>query len=191
MAKLRGRTTRARKSLRMYCCLEKPHRAPKRPSNPHVDELFTRAERQESNGKMRSAFRLFLAAAKAGEPGCQVNLGNYYDAGKGVRRNRAAALYWYKRAYRRGSSDAASNIGVLWRNENKPKLALEWFRKSVRLGKEEANLEIAKYYLLNEVDPARAIRHLKKVRPSPYVTPAGVIEARTLLKQARKLAKRR
>jgi TPR repeat protein len=191
MVKLKGRSTRAGKSLRMYCRLEKPERRPKRSSNPRVDELFTRADRQESNGKLRSAFRLFLAAAKAGEPGCQINLGNYYDAGKGVRRNRAAALYWYKRAYRRGSWAAASNIGVMWRNENKPKLALEWFRKSVRLGDDEANLEIAKYYLLNKINPARAIYHLKKVRPSPYTTPAGVDEAGRLLKQAKKLSKRR
>jgi tetratricopeptide (TPR) repeat protein len=155
-----------------------------------LNALFTRADGQEGKGKLRSAFRLFLAAAKGGEQGCQINLGNHYDAGKGVRRNRAAALYWYKRAYRRGASEAASNIGILWRNENKPKLALEWFRKSVRLGDEEANLEIAKYYLLNELDPARAIRHLEQVRPSPYVTQAGVEEARTLLRQAKRLSKR-
>jgi hypothetical protein len=41
---------------------------------------------------MRSAFRLYLVGAKSGDSGCQLNVGNLYDAGTGVRRNQAAAL---------------------------------------------------------------------------------------------------
>lgn len=108
-----------------------------------ADELFIRADQEEEKGNLRSAFRLFLAGAKLGEKGCQLNVGNYYDDAKGVRRNRKAALYWYKRAYRRGYASAASNIGIVWRNEKDPKRALDWFKKAVRLGDDEANLEIA------------------------------------------------
>jgi TPR repeat protein len=68
---------------------------------------------------MRSAFRLYLAGAKSGDSGCQLNVGNLYDAGTGVRRNPEAALHWYKRAYRAGSASAANNIGVLWRGDRK------------------------------------------------------------------------
>jgi TPR repeat protein len=149
----------------------------------YAEELFIRATKQEENGQLRSAFRLYLAAAKAGDTSCQVNVGNFYDAGTGVRRNRLAALYWYKRAYRRGVSCAASNIGVMWRNDKNPKRALEWFRKAARLGDEEANLEIAKYYLRNEPNTAKAIRHLEKVCQSDCVTEAGKEEATKLLKQ--------
>jgi TPR repeat protein len=77
------------------------------------DELFIRADKQADEGNFKSAFRLFLAAAKAGDSSCQINVGNYYDAGKGVRRNRSAAMYWYKRAYRRREASAAHNIGVM------------------------------------------------------------------------------
>jgi len=154
-----------------------------------AEELFAQAEKREESGDLRSAFRLLLAGAKAGHTGCQLNIGNYYDAGTGVRRSRSAALYWYKRAYRRGVSSAASNIGVLWRNKDKPKLALEWFQKAVRLGDDEAHLEIAKYYLLIEGKPAKAIHHLEKVRPPKWVSEAGVEEAVKLLKLARKQLK--
>jgi TPR repeat protein len=156
----------------------------------NAERLFIRAEKQEQSGNLRSAFRLYLAAAKAGDLGCQVNVGNYYDAGTGVRRSRSLAFYWYKRAYRRGDSSAANNIGIMWRNENKPKRALEWFQKAVRLGDGEANLEIAKYYLRNEADPGKTIRHLRKVYQSDWVTEASLEETGRLLKQAKKQATR-
>lgn len=161
-----------------------------RPSNRRRkskgEELFIRAEKQEKRGELRSAFRLYLAGAKLGETGCQVDVGNYYDDGKAVRRNRKAALYWYKRAYRRGSASAAHNIGILLRNDKNPKHALEWFKKAVRMGDGESNLEIAKHYLRHEQNAARAVRHLKKVLESNWVSEAGQEEATRLLKHAEK-----
>src|SRR5216684_1715323 len=85
-----------------------------------TDDLFTRADELEEKGKLKSAFRLFLAAAKAGDTGCQINVGNYYCDGKGIRRNLSVGLYWYKRAYRRGDASAAGNIGMTWKNQGKP-----------------------------------------------------------------------
>ncbi len=161
----------------------------KRSRKADSEELFIRAAKQEEKGKFRSAFQLYLAAAKSGDTSCQVYVGNFYDDGTGVRRNRTAALYWYKRAYRRGDACAASNIGVMWRNENNLKRAVQWFKKSVRLGNEEAHLEIAKYYLGDEPNLAKAIRHLKSVLQSNRVTEAGLEEATALLKQAKSRAK--
>ena len=155
-----------------------------------TNDLFMRADKEADKGDFKSAFRLFLAAAKAGDSSCQVNLANLYDDGKGVRRNRSAALYWYKRAYRRGVSIAAHNLGVMWRNEKKHSRALEWFRKAVRLGDDEANLEIAKHYLEVEQSPERAIPHLRKVRASSCVSEAGLEEANALLSRATKQLKR-
>jgi TPR repeat protein len=170
--------------------MTKIQRRSKHPGKSNAEELFVRATKQEERGKLRSAFRLYLAAAKAGDIGCQLNVGNFYDAGMGVRRNRLAALYWYKRAYRRGYSCAASNIGIMWRNEQKLKRSLEWFHKAVRSGDEEANLEIGKHYLFNEHNLAKAILHLEKVCHSDCVTEAGMEEATKLLKRAREQAKR-
>ena len=149
------------------------------------DDLFFRADKEADHGNFRRAFRLFLAGAKAGDKSCQLNLGYLYDTGKGVRRNRSAALYWYKRAYRQRDAPAATNIGTVWRDEGQHKRALSWFRKAVKLGDDEAHLEIAKLYLQNEDDPAKAIPHLQKVCQSDWVTEAGQEEAAKLLKQAR------
>jgi len=49
----------------------------KRYQQSDLDYLFQRADKQQEAGNLRSAFRLLLAAAKAGDPGCQLNLGNF------------------------------------------------------------------------------------------------------------------
>jgi len=157
---------------------------PKSNKRQKADDLFVRAEREQERGDRRSAFRLMLAAAKLGDIGAQVNVGNCYDDAQGVRRNRELALYWYRRAYRRGCSAAAHNMGVMLRKENQLKRALRWFARAVELGDEESNLEIGKHYLIEERNPRRAIPYLRRVRPSGWVTEAGVEEAQKLVKEA-------
>ncbi len=161
----------------------------KRSRKSKTDELFARAGKQAEAGNFKSAFRLYLAAAKAGDTSCQINVGNYYDEGTGVRRNRSAAMYWYKRAYRRGRASAAHNIGVMWRNEREYRRALEWFKKAVKLGDAEANLEIAKYYLEVEKASARVAPYLEKVCDSNCVSESGLEEARRLLRLVKNRSK--
>lgn len=159
---------------------------PYKSNNEKAGALFVRADKEEERGNLRSAFRLMLAAAKLGDAGAQVNVGNYYDDAIGVRRNRSAALYWYKRACRRGESSAASNLGVLYRKEGRLRRSLYWFFRAVTLGDDEANLQIAKHYLLNERNIERAIPHLERVIRAKCVTEAGVEEAKKLLARAKK-----
>ena len=99
-------------------------------------------------------------------------------------------MYWYKRAYRRGVACAAHNIGVMWRNDGKYGRSLYWFMRAVRLGDDEANLEIAKHYLQVEQNSSKAIPILEKVCTSDSVTEAGAEEARALLRRAKKRARR-
>jgi TPR repeat protein len=161
------------------------------PRESKTDAIFMRADKLEANGNLKGAFRLFLAAAKAGDSGCQLNVGNYYCDGKGIRPNLSVGLYWYKRAYRRGEASAAHNIGITWRNAGSPRRALSWFKRAVKMGDDEANLEIAKYFLGIENSLRKAIPHLEKVCRSNRVTEAGAQEAANLLKQARKKLKQR
>ncbi len=156
-----------------------------------AESLFLATERAEERGDLRSAFHLLLVAAKLGDVGAQLNLGNYYDDGTGVRRNRSAALYWFKRAYRRRYSSAAHNIGIVWRNENKPARSLSWFRRAVKLGDDESNIDIAKHYWFNEKNPRRAIPYLKRIRLSKWVSEAGLEEAAALLTEAQRQLRKR
>ncbi len=127
----------------------------------HADRLFELAHERWRQGRLKSAFRLFLAGAKTGDVGCQLNLGNFYSDGIGLRPNPAAALEWYTRAYRQKYGPAASNIGVLFRNEGKLREALSWFERAAKLGDGDANLEIAKIYL-GRNERSRAAYYLKR-----------------------------
>jgi TPR repeat protein len=146
------------------------------------DALFVRASQYSDRGELRSAFRLFLAAAKAGDKSCQLNVGYCYDTGTGVRQNVPAALYWYRRLYRRGDRAAATSIGTVWRDRQKPKRALYWFRRAVQMGDEGANLEIAKLFLANGKDHRKAIPYLERVCRSEQEAEATIEEAQRLLK---------
>jgi TPR repeat protein len=165
MAKSRGLTKQSRKA-----------------SN---DALFRRADQLSDRGEFLSAFRLFLAAAKAGDKGSQLNVGYCYDTGKGVKPNAPAALYWYRRAYRRGDSCAATNIGTIWRDRQNPTRALYWFRRAVQLGDEGASLDIAKLYLQSWHNPRKAIPYLERVSRSQQESEATIEESQRLLKLTR------
>jgi TPR repeat protein len=148
--------------------------------------LFRRADSQADAGNLRSAFRLMLAAAKLGEIGAQLNVGNYYADGTGVRRNPSAALYLYKKACRRGYSSAAHNIGIYWQSVEQFRRALSWFERAVAMGDEESNLDIGKHFLYQDENVRKAIRYLKRVKRNGWNSEAGVEEAEQLLRAARK-----
>jgi TPR repeat protein len=151
-------------------------------------DLFVRANQQWDQGKLRSAFRLFLAAAEAGHSDAQVDLGFFYDTGLGVRANRDSAIYWYRRAYGRGSAEGAANIGTIWRDAGNLNRALSWFQRAVNLGNADANLEIAKIYLRDQQNIRKAEQYLKRTcTASPSrVTELSKDEAKQLLKQIRR-----
>ena len=149
-----------------------------------MDELFEQASAKWDDGQARAAFRLFLKGAKLGDSGSQLNLGTFYADGIGVKPSRDLALYWYRRAYRRGERCAASNIGALFRDEQNLRQALKWYERAVMLGDSDANLEIAKILLQRgESDKAAAFLVATLNAKTDDVTEASRDEAGRLLKQ--------
>lgn len=146
------------------------------------NDLFIRADRAWDDGKSKLAFRLFLKAAKAGDRSSELNVGYFYDAGIGVKRNREKALFWYRRAYKRGDASAASNIGTIWRDGGQLIRALGWFLRAVELGDGDANLEIAKIYLYQRKTHHRAIPYLNRTIKSKCATEDSREQANRLLK---------
>ena len=83
-------------------------------------------------------------------------------------------------------SSAANNIGTIWRDEQKPKRALSWFQRAVKLGDDGSNLEIAMHYLRDERDPRKAASYLDKVCRSARVSEGEMEKAKRLLKEAQR-----
>jgi len=154
-----------------------------------AEDLFTRACYKDDAEQYRSAFRLFLKAAKLGNAGCQINVGNYYSVGTGVKKNLKSAFYWYKLALRKGYDSAANNIGCTYRMEGDYRRALYWLKKAVAMGDVEANANIAKLYIKQLKQPKLAIPYLKQVCKAKLyveVSLAGQQEAKQILNRLTK-----
>src|SRR5258706_8422865 len=103
-------------------------------ANLDRDELFLEASKAFDRQDFRKAFRGFHQAARLGHASAQHNLGYLFDAGKGVRRDREKALYWYKRAWRNDrQTGSSSNIAALYAQLDQPSRAISWWKRGVDL----------------------------------------------------------
>lgn len=135
-------------------------------------------------GEFERAFALFRQCADLGEVGCMIDLGYFYDEGVGTQKNKDKAMSWYKRAYRRGDSAAASNIAILYRESGRHRLERQWFERAVALGDGDAEVELAKLYLEGKGarrSTDKAVALLASAATSSSITEAGREEAAALL----------
>jgi len=63
---------------------------------------------------LRSALRIWMEAAEAGDPEAQTNVGEIYERGLGTEPNYEAAAIWYRKAADQGYSRALFNLGTLY-----------------------------------------------------------------------------
>jgi TPR repeat protein len=151
-----------------------------------AERLLGHADKMWDNGRLRSALRLMQSAARLGSSGAMVSLGYLYDCGIGIPKNRELAMYWYKRGYRNGETAGANNIGTIYRDERKSRLALGWFEKAIQPWNKDPHFEIAKIYINHFGDPKSAIRHLRLVvngKPGVTVDEDFWKEAKLLLRK--------
>ena len=141
--------------------------------------LYQQGDEAWQKGRLRPAFRFFLAAARAGMVAAFSTVGNFYHHGTGVKTNQDAALYWYRRAYRNGSRSVANNIGCILRDRKELGQALKWCERAVRQNDGNANLNIARIWL-RKGDLTKAARYLRKTSRSAWATEGAKEEARLL-----------
>lgn len=63
---------------------------------------------------LKSALRIWMATAEAGDAGAQNNVGEIYERGLGTEPNYEAALIWYRKAADQGHAPALFNLGTLY-----------------------------------------------------------------------------
>jgi len=143
------------------------------PNRNNGQSLFERAHSAWDRGRVNDAFLLFRFAAENGDESCQINLGYFYDEGIGTRKNKTKAMYWYLKAYRRGESAAATNIGILYREKKKNALAVQWFRRAIALKDDDALYELGNHYRLGlgvRKSRGSAVQCYKRILNSKNVT---------------------
>lgn len=147
-----------------------------------AESLYERANKEWSRGRLRAAFRHFLAAARAGHVYAFYFVGESYDYSRGIKFNESAELYWYLRAARHGDSGGANNAGCTLRDQNTLDAALRRFRKAVKPGDEDANLNLAKIYLHRKRDRRTALRYLKATCKAKNAFESSKEQAREMIR---------
>jgi TPR repeat protein len=88
--------------------------------------------------------------ARSGTAASAYTLGTMYEQGRGVTRDPAEAVAWYRRAADAGSGDAALRLGAMYeRGAGVAKdvgEAVAWYRKGALLGDREAQWKVATAY---------------------------------------------
>ncbi len=93
-------------------------------------------------GAHRQGFQLFLRGARAGAIDCASRVGVHLSNGEGARRDSAAALRWLRWAHRHGSSDAY-NIGVVYAEGGRWRLAVRWWSRDAASGDASSRIAFA------------------------------------------------
>jgi TPR repeat protein len=155
-----------------------------------LERMFNEADALVDAGHHREAFRLFHQAARAGHRASWLNVGYCFHNSLGVRRSREKALFWYRKAVSKGDGAAANNIGTMYRDEGRPRLAARWFQKAVSLGDTDALLNLAKLYLGPLDDRAKARSALARVARARNVTEDTREQAQALLSRMQPLRKK-
>ena len=121
------------------------------------------AARAIEDARPRRAFRILLAAARAGRPEVFLNLGFAYDVGQGVRRCKRKALHWYHRAFANGEASAAYNMATVYRDRGDVLRAVRWSRHAVELGESGSNVLLGQLLLGRLGDPEGALEAFHRV----------------------------
>lgn len=89
----------------------------------------------------KTALKVWLPAAEAGDPAAQANVGEIFEAGIGGAPNYEAARIWYERAAKSGNKKAQFNLGVLYEEglggERDRLIALNWYRQAWDMPEDE------------------------------------------------------
>ncbi len=126
------------------------------------DLLYMEAYLFDEQAQYKEALPLLLKGAGEGGSSCQLLLGNYLSDGrKGVAKNLAQAVHWYRQAYEQGCSGGAFNLAMHYRKRGEIDEAYRWFELAAESADLEAHLSLAKIWLHDRKDRGKAIEHLE------------------------------
>lgn len=144
--------------------------------------LVTRADAMWDARNPRAARRLFKRGAEAGDPNAQFMFGYFLDVGLGGRKDKAAAMRWYRRAHKLGVTGAAHNVAILYREQARGLLSERWFKHSIAGGCFDSTLELGKLYRDVFADPAKALNCFRRMARWRGALPEERDEARALMR---------
>jgi len=149
-----------------------------------TDALLRIAHDAAEAGDFDRARQCYESGAALGCALSLQSLGYMYDVGEGVIADKALAMKLYRKAWKRGSHAAATNIAILYREMGRKRTMFRWYERVARAGDGSAQLDMAKCYLSGtgvRKDIQAALRCLAAANASSYITEYEREEAQALL----------
>jgi len=148
--------------------------------------LFNEASDAYDKEDYEVAFAIFLKLAESGNLSSMANIAVMYNTGRGVDLDVEKSIKWDEKAIQAGNTASMSNLGITYRMCGDIRKAKFWFEKAIAAGDDETALELAKMYLVSDLEKERVKHYLEMVLTAKHCTEAGRDEARDLLDQLSK-----
>ncbi|TYP94265.1 MULTISPECIES: toll/interleukin-1 receptor domain-containing protein [Nitrosomonas] len=118
-----------------------------------------------------------MEAAEQGDAEAQNILGLMYASGRGVAKNEAKAVEWYRKAAEQGNATAQNSLGVMYEEGRgvvqDDTIAMEWYRKAAEQGDAWAQTYIGLMYEKGKgvtPDEVKAVEWYRKAAEQGYAT---------------------
>ncbi|MAG98084.1 MAG: hypothetical protein CMM08_15505 [Rhodospirillaceae bacterium] len=136
---------------------------------------FEYGKQAYDRGDFAAAFRIWQAAARAGDARAQTNLGVLYALGRGVKLDAKVAVSWYRKAAAQNYPKGQYNLGLAYRSgrgtgKDEAK-AVTLFRQAAEQGLASAQYMLGLSLLGGRGvarDPARALKYYRRAALSGY-----------------------
>ena len=147
------------------------------------DDLYAKAL-ADAHPHFESAFKIFLKAAKAGDPSSMMCVANMYSAGEGVELDYNKSLYWEEKALALGAVNGAYNMAATYRMMGDMVSAKEWYERALDDGDIEAALALATIYMVSDKERETVLKYLDIVlNADPERVSEGSVEEALAYKQ--------
>jgi TPR repeat protein len=132
----------------------------------------------------RTAAKWLRRAAEHGNGAAQNTLGVNLSNGTGVTKNVSEAISWLTKAFHSGSSCAAHNLAITYREIGKLKMAVTWFRKAADAGDNDARIQLGIHYYWGrgvQKNPKAAMRCFREALKGNFLSGHGRDDAHFFL----------
>lgn len=146
-----------------------------------MDDQFLLADAAYERGDFEEAFAMFLQLAEGGDLNGMSRVACMYGDGEGTQRSREMSLEWDSKAAALGSTTSMFNLGITYRNAGDSREARRWFERLHADGDGDASLELAKMYMVSDLEGERIRGYLLAALRSSNVCEASIEEAQELL----------
>ena len=146
-----------------------------------VDDQFLLADAAYDRGDFEEAFAKFLHLAEDGDLNGMSRVACMYGDGEGTPRSREKSLEWDLKAAALGSTTSMFNLGITYRDAGDSREAMRWFERLHADGDGDASLELAKMYMVGDLEGERIKVYLLAAMQSSNVCEASREEAQELL----------